>query len=120
MKRENELPPDLRVDILVYKDHDLWVAHCLQLDVAVAEPDRVDAMEECINTCSEHLAFAIKTGRVDTAFKMAPPEVVNRFLHGHKIGTRTITVPLLLDDGDTESDSEPARRRVDFQQVDEC
>jgi len=112
MKRDHELPPDLRVDFFVYKDDGLWVAHCIQLDIVAAEPDRKDAIQECAETCSEHLAFALTTGRLGSVFKMAPPEVVEQFIHGRRMGT--MTIPLMFGDDEVR---ESEGRRVDIQEV---
>jgi hypothetical protein len=102
-----EFPPDFRVDIFIYPQDGQWIAHCIQLDIAVSDADRPQAVDECVATCAEHLAFAIDNGRMDTAFKMAPAEILRQFLRGRKVGTITVPLPT----------TEDHVRRVDFQEV---
>ncbi len=67
--------PVIHLDIICYKEEDLFVAHCLQLDLvttAMSVPQAYTDMEELIKT---HITYAIQNNNLDNLFKPAPPDI---------------------------------------------
>src|SRR5216683_6801145 len=107
-------PPEFRFDVLVYQEDDLWVAHCLQLDVVgTSKMHMEEATERLMELSNELIIDTVERGDLDHLFKPAPPEMFQKFMDGELIGTRTTTVML---PSKTISAAE-TRRRVDFQQA---
>jgi hypothetical protein len=67
--------PNIRLDILIKKEEDYYIAHCLQFDI-VATNDTIKGVQKAIaNLCIAHIQFSIKHDNVEHLFHPAPPEV---------------------------------------------
>ena len=65
--------------VLIKRDPDAWVAHCLELDL-VAVADTVDQVEkDIIDIMVAHVRYAIENDNVWHMFHPAPPEVWRAF-----------------------------------------
>ena len=117
MANDNINPPDLRFDVLVYREDAVWVAHCLQIDiVGTCSNEKDEAINEVIDLCTEQIICAVENGNLDFLVRPAPPEMFERFLKSRKIGSRTTQVEFTkhVDHG------QQAIRTVDFQESQEA
>jgi hypothetical protein len=65
--------------ILIKKEPDAWVAHCLELNL-VTVADTVERVEaDMIDVISAHMRYALENDNLDYAFHPAPPEVWKDF-----------------------------------------
>lgn len=67
--------PEIRLDILIKKEEDYYMAHCLQFDL-VATDNTVEGVQKAvIDLCIAHIAFSYKNNNIDYLFCPAPKEV---------------------------------------------
>ena len=73
--------PDLRLDLLLYKEDETWVAHCLQLDVVGTGDTPDEASNVAIDCVEASIAYAFEIDDLGHLFKLAPRGVIDKFLH---------------------------------------
>lgn len=61
--------------ILVKRQDDLWVAHCLELDLVAAAPTEEQAQQEMADIILEQVRYCIANDNMDHLFRSAPAEV---------------------------------------------
>ena len=67
--------PEIRLDVLVKKEEDYYLAHCLQFDI-VATDDSMGAVQKAmIDLCVAHIRFSHENNNMDYLFSPAPTEV---------------------------------------------
>ena len=66
--------PDIRLDIMIKREEDYYLAHCLQFDVVVTDDTLDGAKAGILEACAAHIAFSIKHDNSDYLFHPAPPE----------------------------------------------
>ncbi len=65
--------------ILLKKKEDLWVAHCLELDLVAAALTEKQAEEDIVAVIIEQVRYCIVNDNMDHLFKNAPKEVWDEF-----------------------------------------
>lgn len=70
--------------ILLEQDSDLWVAHCLELDLVAASPSRQEVTDDIKSLILEQVKFCIKNNNMDYLFRNAPKEVWDRYEMNNK------------------------------------
>jgi len=61
--------------ILVKRQDDLWVAHCLELDLVAAAPTEEQAHRDMADIILEQVSYCIANDNMDHLFRSAPTEV---------------------------------------------
>jgi len=67
--------PIIHMDVVCYKEDDLFVAHCLQLDLVTTA---TTVHQACINmedVIKAHITYALNNNNLKNIFKPAPPEI---------------------------------------------
>jgi hypothetical protein len=68
-----------RFSVLVQDNEDVWIAHCLEMDIVGTGATPEAASDEVIELCEWQLEEAIKAEDVESVMNPAPPEVWARF-----------------------------------------
>jgi hypothetical protein len=72
--------PEIRLDVLIKKEEDYYLAHCLQFDLVVTD-DTVEGVKKAIlDTCVAHIRSAIDNNNLDYLFSPAPQEAWAQYL----------------------------------------
>jgi len=68
--------PKFRLDLrfVIYREGDLWFAHCLELDIVAEGTSASGALTDALSLCAVQFEFAIDQGDVASIFRAAPPE----------------------------------------------
>lgn len=71
---------EFRLDILIKKEEDYYLAHCLQFDI-VATNDTLDGVrKDIIDLCRAHIDYAYEYDNLEYLFSPAPKEVWSEYL----------------------------------------
>jgi len=70
----------LHLDVVVYKEDDLFVAHCLQLDLVTTAKTIEQACCDIEDVIKTHITYAIENDNLENLLKPAPPEIWNLLL----------------------------------------
>lgn len=66
----------LRLNVLLRKENDCWVAFCPELDTLAADPDLETAWEDVVRVCRARLAYGLAAGlSLEELVKPAPPNL---------------------------------------------
>lgn len=65
--------------ILIKKQDDLWVAHCLELDLVAASPSKEVVEKDIVDICLEQVRYSIVNDDMENLFVNAPKEVWDEF-----------------------------------------
>jgi predicted RNase H-like HicB family nuclease len=70
-------PSSIRLDfqVLIYPEDGVWIAHCLEMDVAESGATPKAAVEALIDVANVLVEDAIRSGSLDSIFHSAPKEV---------------------------------------------
>ncbi|MGH7800127.1 MAG: hypothetical protein ACREOW_05785 [Thermodesulfobacteriota bacterium] len=69
----------LHLDVVCYKEGNLFIAHCLQLDLVTAAKTTEQAFYDMENIIKTHIAYAIENDNLENLFKPAPLEIWRLF-----------------------------------------
>ena len=67
-------------NVLVKKEDDLYIAHCLELDIVDTGTTRAQATGDLHDLIGTQLSYAFANDNIDNLFHPAPPEVWQEFL----------------------------------------
>ena len=67
------------VNILIKKEADLFVAHCLELDIVAAAKTADQAQREIVSLVCAQIDYAFANNNLDNLFHPAPHEVWSEF-----------------------------------------
>ncbi len=65
--------------ILVRQQEDLWVAHCLELDLVAAAPTETAVEEDIVAVIVEQVRYCIVNDNMDHLFRNAPKDVWDEY-----------------------------------------
>ena len=72
--------PEIRLDVLIRKEEDYYLAHCLQFDIVVTD-DTLEGMKQAIlDTCVAHIQYSIENNNLHYLFSPAPQEAWTQYL----------------------------------------
>src|SRR5580704_12791727 len=68
--------PKIRLDLrfIIYREEDVWLAHCLELDIVAEGTSASEAMSDALRLCALQIEFAMEHGDIKSVFRAAPPE----------------------------------------------
>ena len=69
----------ITVNILLKKQDDLYIAHCLELDIVAAASTAKRAQAEIIELIIAQIHYAFLNNNLDHLFRSAPPEAWKEF-----------------------------------------
>lgn len=67
--------PNMRLDILIKKEQDCYIAHCLQFDLVATDETKEGVSEAIVDLCKAHIDFSLKNDNMEYLFSPAPKEV---------------------------------------------
>ncbi len=72
--------PDFRLDVLIKKEDDYYIAHCLQFDLVATDDTLKGVQKSIIELCNAHIQFSYKNNNTDYLFSPAPNKIWNEYL----------------------------------------
>ncbi len=82
-------------NIFIKKDDDVFVAHCMELDIVATGQSIDEATEDLIGLIIAQLQYAFSNDNLDHLYRPAPPEVWREFyLCREALEEREIKLPL--------------------------
>jgi len=66
-------------NVLLKKDADLYVAHCLELDIVATSKDKVKAKAEMLDLIIAQVDYAFSNNNLEYLYRPAPSEVWQEF-----------------------------------------
>jgi len=66
---------EIRLDILIKKEEDFFLAHCLQFDIVTTADTLEEVRKDIIDLCRAHIEFSYEHDNLDYLFSPAPKEV---------------------------------------------
>lgn len=73
--RRTKKTPDIRLDILIKREEDYYLAHCLQFDIVATADTVTDVKRNIIDLCTAHIRFSYENDNMDYLFSPAPAEI---------------------------------------------
>lgn len=71
---------EFRLDVLIKREEDYYVAHCLQFDI-VATADTLDEVRKgVIDLCKAHIEYSYENDNLEYLFSPAPKEIWSEYL----------------------------------------
>lgn len=67
------------LSILIRHQDDIWVAHCLELDLVVVAPSMKEAEEDLKSIMRAQIEYCIDNDNMDNLFRRAPQEMWDEF-----------------------------------------
>ena len=71
---------EIRLDILIKKEKDYFLAHCLQFDIVTTADTLEEVRKDIIDLCRAHIEFSHEHDNLDYLFSPAPKEVWAEYL----------------------------------------
>jgi hypothetical protein len=71
---------DIRLDILIKREEDYYLAHCLQFDIVATDDSLVRVKEAIIDLCLAHIENSVQNDNLAYLFSPAPKEVWAEYL----------------------------------------
>ena len=96
MKTENEDKWSFVFSVLLKKQADLWVAHCLELDLVAASPSMREAETDLFSIIDEQVQYCVTNNNMENLFHDAPEEVWDEYRECKK-KSLTFFVPFFLN-----------------------
>jgi hypothetical protein len=72
--------PEIRLDVLIKKEENYYLAHCLQFDILVTDDTLEGVKQAILDTCIAHIRYSIENNNLDYLFSLAPQEVWTQYL----------------------------------------
>ena len=104
--------PSIKLNVLIYKEDDEWIAHCLQMDLVAGNKNRDLVQDDIVDLIKAHVIYAIENDNIEHIFKSAPAEEWEKLAHFHKCGTRRFSIDVPKD--------EPVRSIPPINEVELC
>jgi hypothetical protein len=74
MEAEGRVPEQL-FQIVMYKDAEQWVAHCLQLNIITTSDDMDEAYQETVEVCLDLFRYGLENDCLADIYHQAPGEI---------------------------------------------
>jgi hypothetical protein len=73
--------PPLKIDLraLVYREGDVWLAHCLEMDIVAEGKTCEAASSDLVDLCDLQIKVALEEGDLQSVFRPAPSEYWKMF-----------------------------------------
>ncbi|HOG17674.1 MAG TPA: hypothetical protein PLB96_10065 [Syntrophales bacterium] len=70
----------IQLDILIKKEEDYYLAHCLQFDIIATADTLEDVRRDIVDLCRAHIDYSYKCDNMEYLFSPAPKEVWAEYL----------------------------------------
>jgi len=74
----------INLSAVAYREDQLWLAHCLELDIVAEAKSVDDAIQSLISLCDLQIKVAIEDGDLQSIFRPAPPKFWKLFTLAQK------------------------------------
>jgi hypothetical protein len=71
---------EFRLDILIKKEEDYFLAHCLQFDIVATNDTLAGVKKDIIDLCRAHIEYSYENDNMEYLFSPAPREVWTEYL----------------------------------------
>jgi len=71
---------DIRLDVLIIKEEDHYLAHCLQFDLVTTNDSLESVKQDMIDLCRAHIENSYAYDNLEYLFSPAPKEVWKAYL----------------------------------------
>jgi hypothetical protein len=82
MKSTTDLSIDLRA--VIYTEHNVWIAHCLEMDVVAEGASADQALGDLLDLCAYQIEYSLAQGDLRSIFRPAPEETWVMYWRAHK------------------------------------
>ena len=79
MKKETTKGVAITVNVLMKKEKDVFVAHCLELDIVTTGNSYAHVERDIISLIKAQVSYAFANNNLDNLYHPAPPEVWKEF-----------------------------------------
>lgn len=84
------MSPSIKLNIVVYKEGEEWIAHCLQMDIVASGKSPKAVENDIIDLIKAQMRFAIDNDNVENVFKPAPSEIWRMIGQAKRCDSRNI------------------------------
>lgn len=105
--------PSIKLNVLIYKESNEWIAHCLQMDIVTTGQDEKDVEKDIINLIKAQIIFALQNNNLSNLFKPAPEEEWAKLEYATKCSNIKIKI-------DIDEDNQTVRRHPPINEVELC
>jgi hypothetical protein len=81
---ENMSANEIDLRAVVYREGDVWIAHCLELDIAAEGKTSLEARRDLGDLCALQIRVATEDGDLSRVFRAAPPELWHVYFRATK------------------------------------
>ena len=74
MSRDTEKIKSLMVHVIIYREEDYYLAHCLEFDLAAQGNNIQESFQNLLDAVELQTAYALETGDLENLIQPAPPE----------------------------------------------
>lgn len=105
--------PSIRLNVLIYKDGDEWIAHCLQMDLVASSKSEKKVEDDIIDLIKAQVIYAIENDNMGYIFKQAPADEWAKLAMAKRCGIRKIRI-------DVPDRKKEIRNRPSINEVELC
>lgn len=84
MKIFGKKKPSFNLRVLIYEEDNIWIAHCLELDIITANPKQSTVEKDIVKLIIAQIASAFEHDNIKNIFKPAPPEDWEKLYYASK------------------------------------
>ncbi|MBI4691545.1 MAG: hypothetical protein HY754_14970 [Nitrospirae bacterium] len=84
------MSPSIKLNIVIYKEGEDWIAHCLQMDIVASGKSAKAVEDDIIDLIKAQIHFAIDNDNMGNIFKPAPSNIWNMIGHAKRCDSRSI------------------------------
>lgn len=66
-------------NIITKKENNIWIAHCLELDIVATSDSLADLRKDMDDLISAQIEYAFRNNNLDCLYRPAPPEIWREF-----------------------------------------
>ena len=84
------MSPSIKLNIVVYREGEEWIAHCLQMDIVASGKSAKVVEDDIIALIKAQVRFAIDNDNMENVFKPAPSAIWSMIGHAKRCVSRNI------------------------------
>jgi hypothetical protein len=79
MKGRTTMKSSMTFNIIAKKENDMWIAHCLELDIVATSDSLADLRKDMDDLIIAQIDYAFSNNNLDNLYRPAPPEIWKEF-----------------------------------------
>ena len=79
MKGRTTMKSSMTFNIIAKKENDMWIAHCLELDIVATSDSLADLRKDMDDLIIAQIDYAFSNNNLDNLYCPAPPEIWKEF-----------------------------------------